>query len=282
MIIDPRSRPGERSLIAKPDSRKDRRSGGSADGGSRCGSELVKRLLSVLARREMLSWMFERFTESARMVVVGAQTCASDLKHNYIGTEHLLLALLSDREDVPAWVLASFGVDQNNARTSVVAMVGTGKEEPPERKPFTPGSKMILERGLREALELGHDDIMPGHLLLGLVGVQEGIAFRFLLDRKVPLEELRAQVVERLGPPEACRLSREVRAGARAASSRGLIVGDSAPAPDRELLLALRMAAQRAVSDGRDHYGFADLLAVAQELPDLRKLLDQYGGRAES
>jgi ATP-dependent Clp protease ATP-binding subunit ClpC len=70
--------------------------------------------------------VFERFTESARLVVVGAQSCARDLNHGYIGTEHLLLALLSDGEEISAQALGSFGVSLEQVRVRVIELVGPG------------------------------------------------------------------------------------------------------------------------------------------------------------
>ena len=74
--------------------------------------------------------MFERFTERARQVVVLAQEEARSLKHNYIGTEHLLLGLLREEEGVAARVLESLDVSVEEVRAAVVRIVGSGEESP--------------------------------------------------------------------------------------------------------------------------------------------------------
>ena len=112
--------------------------------------------------------MFERFTERARQVVVLAQDEARALKHNYIGTEHLLLGLLREEQGLAARVLESLGVTVEEVRIQVARIVGQGDELAMGQIPFTPRSKKILELSLREALSLGHDYIGTEHLLLGL------------------------------------------------------------------------------------------------------------------
>src|ERR1700744_5424047 len=94
--------------------------------------------------------LFERFTERARQVVVLAQEEARTLKHNYIGTEHILLGLLREEEGL------------------VARIVGSGEEVTSGQIPFTPRAKKVLELALREALSLGHNYIGTEHILLGL------------------------------------------------------------------------------------------------------------------
>ena len=99
--------------------------------------------------------MFERFTERARQVVVLAQEEARALKHNYIGTEHLLLGLLREEEGVAARVLDGLEVSVEEVRAAVVRIVGSGEESPQGQIPFTPRAKKVLELALREALSPG-------------------------------------------------------------------------------------------------------------------------------
>jgi len=72
--------------------------------------------------------VFERFTERARQVVVLAQAEARELRHNYIGTEHLLLGLLRDEEGIAARVLAARSVTVDRVRSELVRAVGQGDE----------------------------------------------------------------------------------------------------------------------------------------------------------
>src|SRR5215469_11517582 len=118
--------------------------------------------------------MFERFTERARQVVVLAQEEARTLKHNYIGTEHILLGLLREEEGLAARVLESLDITTERVRSQVVRIVGSGEEVTSGQIPFTPRAKKVLELALREALSLGHNYIGTEHILLGLVRENEG------------------------------------------------------------------------------------------------------------
>src|SRR5207253_7748519 len=99
-----------------------------------------------------LDVVFERFTERARQVVVLAQEEARALKHNYIGTEHLLLGLLREEKGVAARVLESLGVSFDGARAQIERIVGAGDSAPTRQIPFTPRAKKVLELSLREAI----------------------------------------------------------------------------------------------------------------------------------
>jgi ATP-dependent Clp protease ATP-binding subunit ClpA len=134
--------------------------------------------------------MFERFTERARQVVVLAQDEARTLRHNYIGTEHLLLGLL--REDgAAARALDQFDVTFEEVQAQVARIIGQGDEVTTGQIPFTPRAKKVLELSLREALDNGDNYIGPEHILLGLLREGEGVAARILMDF-AQLEEIRA------------------------------------------------------------------------------------------
>ena len=113
--------------------------------------------------------MFERYTDRARRVVVLAQEEARTLNHNYIGTEHLLLGLLHEGEGIAAKVLIELGFTLDHTRVAVEELVNKGSQAPSGHIPFTPNTKKVLELGLREALQLGHNFIGTEHLLLGLL-----------------------------------------------------------------------------------------------------------------
>jgi ATP-dependent Clp protease ATP-binding subunit ClpA len=108
--------------------------------------------------------VFERFTESARMVVVYAQEEARGLGHPHIGAEHLLLGVVRvEHAILPA------GVDDIRAR------IGKGPGTWSGQIPFTSGAKGTLERAAREAMALGRTHIAPAHLLLGLADEPEAV-----------------------------------------------------------------------------------------------------------
>src|SRR6187399_137026 len=145
--------------------------------------------------------MFERFTERARQVVVLAQEEARTLKHNYIGTEHILLGLLREEEGLAARVLESLDITVERVRAQVVRIVGSGEEVTSGQIPFTPRAKKVLELALREALSLGHNYIGTEHILLGLVRENEGVAARILLDFDADAEKIRNEIIRMLSGP---------------------------------------------------------------------------------
>jgi ATP-dependent Clp protease ATP-binding subunit ClpC len=145
--------------------------------------------------------VFERFTERARQVVVLAQDEARALGHNYIGTEHLLLALLREEEGLAARLLESLGVTVHEIRAEVARIVGQGDEVTTGQIPFTPRATKVLELALREALSLGHNYIGTEHILLAVVRENEGVAARILLDFDADAEKIRNEIIRMLGGP---------------------------------------------------------------------------------
>ena len=158
-----------------------------------------------------------------------AQVEARELKHNYIGTEHLLLGLLREEEGVGSRVIESLGVTLEGVRGQVARIVGEGDEVTSGQIPFTPRAKKVLELALREALSLGHNYIGTEHLLLGLVREDEGVGSRILLDFGADADTIRDAVVRTLGitaPTGAIP-----RPGHRRLSSPRRMVARAEPAP---------------------------------------------------
>src|SRR3974377_2055706 len=145
--------------------------------------------------------MFERFTERDRQSVVLAQEEARTLKHNYIGTEHILLGLLREEEGLAARVLESLDITVEEVRAQVARIVGQGDEVTTGQIPFTPRAKKVLELALREALSLGHNYSGTEHILLGLVRENEGVAARILLDFDADAEKIRTKILRMLSAP---------------------------------------------------------------------------------
>src|SRR6266705_485238 len=164
--------------------------------------------------------MFERFTERARQVVVLAQEEARTLKHNYIGTEHILLGLLREEEGLAARVLESLDITVERVRAQVVRIVGSGEEVTSGQIPFTPRAKKVLELALREALSLGHNYIGTEHILLGLVRENEGVAARILLDFDADAEKIRNEIIRMLSGPGRRQAGAGGPAGEKSKSSK--------------------------------------------------------------
>jgi ATP-dependent Clp protease ATP-binding subunit ClpC len=134
--------------------------------------------------------MFERFTDDARSVVVAAQKEARALKHGRIGTEHVLLGLYSAPTGIAVQALNRLGITADTVREEVLDMVGPGSEAPSGHIPFSPRAKKVLELGLREALQLGHNYIGTDHILLALEREGDGVAAK-ILAKHVNMQDLR-------------------------------------------------------------------------------------------
>ncbi len=138
---------------------------------------------------------FEKFTVKARQVVVTAQEEARLLKHNYIGTEHILLGLLDAPDSMAAKILHQLGYNKETAQVDIAAVVKPGTEELRGHIPFTPRAKKTLELALREALQLHHNYIGTEHILLALVREGEGVGAKVLAERINPISKIRAAVL---------------------------------------------------------------------------------------
>ncbi|MFE9880894.1 Clp protease N-terminal domain-containing protein [Streptomyces sp. NPDC005784] len=138
---------------------------------------------------------FERFTVEARKVVVTAQEEARLLKHNYIGTEHILLGLLDAPDSMAAKVLHQLGYDKETAQVDIAAVVKPGTQELSGHIPFAPRAKKTLDLALREAVQLHHTYIGTEHILLALVREGEGVGAKVLAERIHPISKIRAAVL---------------------------------------------------------------------------------------
>jgi ATP-dependent Clp protease ATP-binding subunit ClpA len=203
--------------------------------------------------------MFERFTAYARRAVVTAQEEARELNHNYIGTEHILLALLRRPEGLPNQedgiapaILEEFGMSREGVREEVIAKVGIGKGKAKSGHiPFTPRAKKVLELALREALQLHHTYIGTEHLLLGLIREDEGVAVQIMRSH-ADLLALRAAVLDRLPAGDAEEGALAAATGALLRRVRGRHWGPqdegdvgqvgATPATDATLTEAARLA----------------------------------------
>jgi ATP-dependent Clp protease ATP-binding subunit ClpC len=138
--------------------------------------------------------MFEHYTEPARLVVVAAQEEARTLRHDHIGTEHLLLGVLHQDEEPGARALVALGVGLGDARAQVVRLVGLPDEPSPAQLPMTPAARDALGNALREAIELGGTRVGPEHVLLAAVRERDGVAVRVLLGLGLDQRRVREAV----------------------------------------------------------------------------------------
>jgi ATP-dependent Clp protease ATP-binding subunit ClpA len=145
---------------------------------------------------------FDRFNDRAKRVLALAQDEAIRFNHNYIGPEHLLLALVREGEGAAARVLNSLNVGLSTLRTKVEAMIGRGNATTsPSEIVLSPEVKKIIHNAIEESRKLGHSHVGTEHLLLGLAQETEGIASKLLAEVPVTLDEIREKVTQHLGHP---------------------------------------------------------------------------------
>ncbi len=242
--------------------------------------------------------LFQRFTDRARRAVHLAQEEARLLRHNYVGTEHLLLGLLYEGEGVAARALGSLGVSLQAVRGQVEQIIGHGPTIPTGHIPFTPRAKKALALSLREALALGHNYIGTEHLLLGLVREGEGVAAQVLGRFDADHARLREQVLRlvtddcqepgaptrlvRVSVPadlvEAAERLAEVRRQKEAAFDTGDLDRAAALRDQEKRLLADKLRLERQLTAGVDvQTVIAENQRVHRELERLRALLRQHG-----
>jgi hypothetical protein len=138
----------------------------------------------------------ERFTERARRAVDAAAVAARDLRHNFVGTEHLLLGLFAQPEGLAARALAEAGVDRKAVEAMVLEVVPRGGEPMLDNPLYTPRASLALQGALEEALRLGHNYIGTEHILLGLVRDRDALSARALKELGVSVESIRSRLVE--------------------------------------------------------------------------------------
>jgi prophage maintenance system killer protein len=253
---------------------------------------LAERIKRATLRKQPKG-MFQRFTDRARRAVHLAQEEARLLRHNWVGTEHLLLGLLYEEEGAAARALASLGISRESVRVQVEEMIGYGESSPAGPIPFTARAKKALELSLREALQLGHHYLGTEHLLLGLLREGEGIAAQVLTRLGTDYARVRERVLGVLtGECEQKNLQTQlvadlvdvaeqltqVRRQKEAAFDAGDLDSASALRDRERQLLAGKLRLEQQLTAG---VGGQAMLAENQrlhrELDRLRDLLRQHG-----
>ena len=138
------------------------------------------------------------FTDRVRKVLAMAREEAAGLRHEYVGSEHLILAIVRERSGVAATVLRNLGVEGEKLVWRIEETVkrgAPGSVKGPDL-PYTSRAKKVLELAMTQARELGTNYVGTEHLLLGLIAEQKGIAAQVLTDAGVTLERARAETMK--------------------------------------------------------------------------------------
>jgi ATP-dependent Clp protease ATP-binding subunit ClpC len=152
-------------------------------------------LLLVALRDYRPTWIprehLRKLTVRARRVLERAQQdLPASFGHNYVGTEHLLLALSEDADGLAGRVLARAGIVSADVSADLVTIIGRGESPPSTERVMAPRLRIVLGLAVAEAARLDHGFVGTGHLLLGLLREGQGIAARILTGRGADLEDL--------------------------------------------------------------------------------------------
>jgi ATP-dependent Clp protease ATP-binding subunit ClpA len=141
------------------------------------------------------------FTERVRKVLAMSREEAVRLRHEYVGTEHILLGVIREGEGVAATVLQNLSVELDDVQHRIEETVkrGTAGQTTGPDLPYTSRAKKVLELSMSEARELNHSYVGTEHLLLGLIREEKGIAAQALNDFGVTLDAARAETLRILG-----------------------------------------------------------------------------------
>ena len=143
---------------------------------------------------------FEKFTDKARKVLVLAQDEARGLHQPYVGTEHILLGLIQEKDGLAAQALARLNVGYEGVVQTIRQVVSIDEEaDVSGHLQFTPRVKRVLENSLREAMQMGQSYISTEHLLLGIVREGEGTALEVLGRMGVTGDDVRAALNDLVG-----------------------------------------------------------------------------------
>ena len=137
-----------------------------------------------------------KFTKSAEKALEYANEIAIELKHNYIGTEHLLYGLAKEKAGIANKVLENQNVTEDAVAAKIESLIGIGENEVQETIGFTPRTKRVIENSFREAKRLGSDYIGTEALLIGIMREADSIAVRIMLDLNVNPQKLYNEIVK--------------------------------------------------------------------------------------
>jgi len=257
---------------------------------------LAERIKKATMRRQPRG-MFQRFTDRARRVVVLAEEEARLLRHNSVGTEHLLLGLLHEGEGVAARALESLGINREAVRQRVEQLIGEGQQAPGGHILFTPRAKKVLELSLREAMALGHNYVGTEHILLAMLREGDSVAAQALTGLGIGHAQVRERVLgllagerEQIDPQAqmadlitAAEQLTQVQQDKEAAFDAGEFEAAAALRDREKQLLADKLRLENQVTAGVAGQAIlAENLRLRRELQRLRDLLRQHGIEPDS
>lgn len=139
--------------------------------------------------------MFSKFSEEAQKILLDAKKQMIDLKHPYIGSEHLFLSILKNKNSVSTR-LKEYGINYETIKKEIINIIGIGTITP-KFYLYTPLLKKIIENSIIFAKDNNDDEIYINHLFMAILEEGEGIAIRILLSLNINIEELYEEFVDK-------------------------------------------------------------------------------------
>lgn len=133
--------------------------------------------------------MFSKFSEESQKILLNAKKEMSSLKHPYVGSEHLLLAILSNKDIDVTIKLNEYNITYHNFKDEVVKVIGKGNLVN-QWFLYTPLLKRIIEGATMECKENKDKEVTPTHLFLSLLEEGDGVAIRILMGMNIDIDAL--------------------------------------------------------------------------------------------
>ncbi len=143
--------------------------------------------------------MQERFTERVRKILHLARDEANKFKQSFIGTEHLLLAMIKEGEGVGAMVLINLGVELNELRKSIENSINIGAGGKIDVQ-LSNEARICLNYAMEEAKNFGHSYVGTEHLLLGIIRTQGSLGQQILESVGMDYETVKNEIIQLLRP----------------------------------------------------------------------------------
>ena len=134
--------------------------------------------------------MFDRLTEKAKEALNYAAEAAVEMGQNYVGTEHLLVGLIREKDGVAGKILEANNITDEQVIEKIDALIGTGEPISGINPEATPRTKRVIENSYREARSMGHNYVGTEHLLIAILRESESIGVKILLELGVSPQKL--------------------------------------------------------------------------------------------
>jgi len=224
--------------------------------------------------------VFERFSERARRVVILAREEAGRFRHDFVGTEHVLLGLIRDGEGIATAVLQRLGLRLEDVKAEVErTLAGFPKSLTFGEVPFTPQAKRVLELSIEEARQLGHNYIGTEHLLLGLMREGQSVAAKVLESLGARFDTACEETLALLGDQGDRRATAANKAAARSYFQDVVNRGDLAAA---DAVVADRVRTHSPFGDASGLQALKEQIVVVRDaFPDITVAIEDVLGEGD-